>query len=125
MFLLQTIVGLVLIAIIDGSYLTLNKHFYKPIMGSKTSIKYGILAWLSIVLGIQLIVLSRPDLNASNVFYHGAILGASMYALYNFTNAFMYPDKWSNMIILGDTAWGTVLTGSMSWILFRSKKMLA
>ena len=122
---LQTLIGFILVAVIDGTYLTLNKNFYRPIMGKRTSMIYGVLAWLSIVLGIQLIVLSRPGLNASNVFYHGAILGGAMYALYNFTNAFMYPDKWTNMIILGDTLWGALLTGIISWSLFYFQKRLA
>lgn len=116
-FVAQTLLGLLFVAVIDGTYLTLNKQFYRRIMGPKTSMVYGVLAWLAIVLGVQFIVLSRPGINASNVFFHGAILGAAMYALYNFTNAFMYPDRWTNTIILGDTAWGTLLTGILSWLL--------
>jgi uncharacterized membrane protein len=121
-----TFLGLLLTIGVDSIYLTLNKDFYTPILepGQNLNLVYGILAWLTIVISIQLIVLSRPDINASNVFINGLILGGAMYGLYNFTNASTYPNKWTNTIIIGDTTWGMLLTGSMSWILFNLQESI-
>jgi uncharacterized membrane protein len=121
-----TFISLLIIILIDGAYLNLNKDFYKPILepGQNLNLIYGVLAWLTIVISIQLLVLSRPDINLSNSFVYGALLGFASYALYNFTNASTYPNKWNNQIIIGDTAWGMLLTGSMSWIMFRLNSVL-
>jgi uncharacterized membrane protein len=116
-----TFLGLLLIIFIDGIYLNLNKTMYEPILDKSIDINiiYGILAWLTIVISIQLIVLSRNDISDNNVFINGALLGFAMYALYNFTNAATYPNKWTNKIIVFDTLWGTILTGSMATVLYR------
>lgn len=121
-----TFLGLLLTIGIDSVYLTLNSDFYKPILepGQNLNLVYGVLSWLTIVIAIQLIVLSRPDINSSNVFINGLILGGAMYGLYNFTNAATYPNKWTNTIIIGDTIWGMILTGSMSWALFNLKELM-
>lgn len=121
-----TFLGLLLIIGVDSTYLTLNNNFYKTIIesGQTPNIIYGILTWLLIIISIQLIVLSRPDINSSNVFINGLILGGAMYGLYNLTNATIYPDKWTNTIIIGDTIWGMVLIGSVSWVLFNLKQSM-
>ena len=120
-----TFFGLLLITGIDGLYLKLNSDFYKPIMGSEQiNIIYALLAWLTIIISIQLIILSRPDINESNVFIAGVILGFATYGLYNFTSASIYPDKWTNSIIIGDTAWGMLLTGGITYSLYKIKNAM-
>ncbi len=121
-----TFLSLIIITAIDGTYLNLNSDFYKPIMepGQNLNLVYGVLAWLTIVISIQLIVLSRPDISISNSFIYGVLLGFATYGLYNFTNAATYPNKWNNQIIIGDTAWGMLLTGTMSYIMFKLNKLL-
>jgi uncharacterized membrane protein len=116
-----TFLGLLLIILIDGIYINLNKNMYDPIIDKSVNINivYGVLAWLTIVISIQLIVLSRNDISENNVFINGALLGFAMYALYNFTNAATYPNKWNNNIIMIDTLWGTILTGSMATVLYK------
>jgi uncharacterized membrane protein len=69
-------------------------------------------------------VLSRPDINASNVFINGVFLGFAMYAVYNFTNATTYPSKWTPTIIIADTAWGMFLTGSVAYGMFKIKELM-
>jgi uncharacterized membrane protein len=120
-----TLLGLITIIGIDSIYLNLNSDFYKPIMGSeKINITYAILTWLTIIISIQLLVLSRPDLNNNNVFIYGVFLGFASYCLYNFTNAALYPDKWSNLIIIGDTVWGMILTGTISLLMYNIHKVI-
>jgi uncharacterized membrane protein len=121
-----TFLGLVLVVGIDAVYLNLNKSMYEPIMdpNDKLNLVYGVLSWLSIVIAIQLLVLSRPDLTNSNVFINGVFLGFAMYAVYNFTNAATYPSKWSNTIIIGDTAWGMLLTGGVALGMYKIKDLM-
>jgi uncharacterized membrane protein len=121
-----TFLGLVLIVGIDSVYLNLNKGMYESIMdpNEKINLVYGVLCWLSIIIGIQLLVLSRPDINASNVFINGVFLGFAMYAVYNFTNATTYPSKWTPTIIIVDTAWGMFLTGSVAYGMFKIKELM-
>ncbi len=121
-----TFLGLILIVGIDSVYLNLNKGMYESIMDPNEQINlvYGILCWLSIIVGIQLLVLSRPELSDSNVFVHGVFLGFAMYAVYNFTNAATYPSKWTNTVIIGDTAWGMLLTGVVSLGMFKIQNLM-
>ena len=123
--LLQTLVGSLIIILIDSTYLTINKDFYKPIMepGVELNIVSGIICWIIIVIAIQLLVLSRPDINDSNVFTYGAILGFAMYGVYNMTNYATYPNRWTPKIDIGDTAWGSLITGSMAYILLKIGKI--
>ncbi len=121
-----TFLGLVLIIGIDSTYLNLNSGMYLPILDPKENINlvYALLAWLTIIITVQLLILSRPDVTDSNVFIYGLMLGFGTYALYNFTNAATYPSKWSNTIIIGDTLWGMVLTGFIAWCLYKINNLL-
>lgn len=121
-----TFLGLILIVGIDAVYLNLNKDMYEPIMdpNEKLNLVYAILSWLSIIIAIQLLVLSRPELSDSNVFINGVFLGFAMYAVYNFTNAATYPSKWTNTVIIGDTAWGMLLTGVMSLGMYKIQNLM-
>ena len=116
-----TFLGLLSITLIDLIYLSLNKDMYDPIIDKSVSINYiyAILTWLTIIISIQLIVLSRNDISENNVFINGALLGLAIYGVYNFTNAATYPNKWTNNIIFIDMLWGTILTGSMASILYK------
>lgn len=121
---LLTLIGLGIIIPIDASYLTLNRNFYTPIIDPNEKINwiYAITTWLLIIISIQLLVLSHPDNNSSKVFINGVFLGLAMYGVYNLTSASLYPSKWSNLIILGDTIWGMSLTGIVSLILYEISK---
>ncbi len=122
MYLKLTFIGLLIIVAIDSIYLSLNSSFYDSIKGTQPiNITYALMAWLSIIISIQLLVLSRNDIDESNVFINGMFLGLASYSLYNFTNAAMYPAKWSNKIIVGDTLWGMIITGTMSWTMLKVK----
>jgi hypothetical protein len=114
------ILGLLFILLIDNIYLQVNKKLYQPIIdpSEKINITAAVLSWVVIVTGIQLLVLSRDDLNRDNVFMYGAFLGFSMYALYNMTNFALYPSKWSIPITLVDILWGTILSGITSLIMY-------
>jgi len=119
-----TLIGLCIIIPIDFVYLNLNSKFYTNILdpNEKINIIYAVATWLLIIISIQIIILSRQDLTVSNSFYNGAFLGLAMYGVYNLTSASIYPSKWNNQIILGDTLWGMGITGFMTWLLFNIEK---
>ena len=94
-------------------------NMYKPILEKDKdfSVIHAILAWLVIIIAIQLLVLSRNDLENYNDLYYGFVLGIAMYGVYNFSNYAIYPNKWTNTITVIDTLWGGILTAKMSMIL--------
>lgn len=122
--LLLTLVGTGIIIPIDATYLSLNKNFYKNIIDPNEKINwtYAILTWILIVISIQLIVLSQNNSTQIQVFIGGALLGLAMYGVYNLTSASLYPSKWTNQIIIGDTLWGIFIVGTMSTILNQIQK---
>jgi uncharacterized membrane protein len=118
---LLTLIGLGLIIPIDATYLYLNRDFYTKILDPNEKINwiYAITTWLLIIISIQLIVLSQPDNTLSKSFVNGVLLGLAMYGVYNLTSASLYPSKWTNQIIIGDTVWGMVIVGFMSLVLYK------
>lgn len=121
---LLTLIGLGIIIPIDGIYLMLNENFYKSILDptEKINLIYAIATWLLIIISIQLLVLSQPNIDSSKVFINGIFLGLAMYGVYNLTSASLYPSKWTNQIIIGDTMWGMGITGIVSMILYEISK---
>ena len=118
---LLTLVGIGIIIPIDIIYLYLNKHFYSKIIDPNEKINwiYAITTWLLIVISIQLLVLSQSDNTLNKSFINGILLGLAMYGVYNLTLASVYPSKWDNKIIIGDTVWGMSLVGFVSLVLYQ------
>lgn len=118
---LLTLVGIGIIIPIDIIYLYLNKNFYSKIIDPNEKINwiYAITTWLLIVISIQLLVLSQSDNTLNKSFINGILLGLAMYGVYNLTSASVYPSKWDNKIIIGDTVWGMSLVGFVSLVLYQ------
>lgn len=121
---LLTLIGLGIIIPIDSTYLYLNKSFYSNIIdpNEKINLIYAVTTWLLIVISIQLLVLSQSDNNLKKSFINGVLLGLAMYGVYNLTSASLYPSKWTNQIIIGDTVWGMSLVGFVSFVLYSIQK---
>jgi uncharacterized membrane protein len=123
--LIRFAVGLVFILIVDNIYLSFTKDtLYKPIIDPKEKINIpaAVLCWIMIVVSIELLVLSRPDLDSNKVLMYGALLGLSSYSLYNLTNFATYPSKWSVELAIADTLWGTLLTSVTAYLMYSSTK---
>jgi uncharacterized membrane protein len=117
----QNILGLAFLLVLDDTYSYLNKNFYKPIIdpNEKINVTFAFISWIVIIVSINLLVLSRPDLNSDLAFVFGAYLGFAMYGLWNSTNYALYPSKWNIIIATGDTLWGSLLTGLTSYVMYR------
>jgi uncharacterized membrane protein len=115
------IIGYIILLVIDNIYLYLNRDFYKDILDKTQEINIiaALISWMVIIISINLLVLSRNDINEKNALIYGAYLGFSMYGVYNLTNYATYPNKWNMKILIGDTAWGTLITSMMSYILYK------
>ena len=120
-FTTKSLLGFGFVFLVDNIYLKLNNKMYEPIYDPTVQINFAfaILAWIVIIVAIQLLVLSRSDVSDSNSFVYGAYLGFSMYALYNCTNYAVYPNKWNINIAMGDTIWGSLLTGTTAYAMYR------
>ena len=119
-----TLIGLSIIIPIDATYLFLNKNFYTKIIDQNEKINwiYAIATWLLIIISIQLLVLPKDFTNHNiSPFINGLFLGLAMYGVYNLTSASLYPSKWDYKIIIGDTLWGMIITGTLSYILHKIK----
>lgn len=64
-------------------------------------------------------MLSQSDNTLNKSFINGILLGLAMYGVYNLTSASVYPSKWDNKIIIGDTVWGMSLVGFVSLVLYQ------
>ena len=117
---LLTLIGSLIIIAIDSTYLYLNKNFYNNIIDPSVNINiiYAIFTWILIIISIQLLVLSRDNLTQGRVILYGVLLGMVTYGIYNLTNSATYPNKWNYKIVLGDTMWGMLITGTMASILY-------
>jgi uncharacterized membrane protein len=72
---------------------------------------FYVLALLILVIVPQL----RSGAGLGKVFLLGAVAGAMAYGTYDFTNLAVMKG-WSLKVTLGDLAWGTLLTGTVSTI---------
>jgi len=119
------IIGTILLISIDAIYLKLNSTFYKPILAlNNYKVNYlpAFLSWFLIIASIQYFILLQihqmPKENIVwNVFKNGAVLGFSMYGLYNLVNLATI-SNWSWKLLIGDTMWGSFITGFMSILLY-------
>ena len=116
----KTLLGLIFLLCVDNTYLYLNRNLYEPIIDKKEQINYvfAFLTWIVIIAGINLLVLSRPDLNSDKSFLYGVYLGFVSYAIFNCTNYALYPSKWNINIALGDTIWGSLVTGTTAFMMY-------
>ena len=131
--LLSSFIGLVFLLIVDNIYLSLTKNnLYKPIIDPNENINIpsAVLCWILIIISIQLLVMSRPDVYhptssaLRNTLLFGAFLGMSSYGLYNLTNFATYPSKWSVKIAICDTLWGTFITSLTSFVIYKSYSLI-
>ena len=115
------LIGTILIILVDGTYLTLQKDFYQPILAlskGKIHLFPGFLCWFLIIAMIQALVLSRPDVqHMKDAFFYGGLLGLAMYGVYNTTNLATI-SNWTWKVAIGDTLWGTLLTATTAMFLY-------
>ena len=108
----QILLIALLMAILDAPWLLLNRKwvndFVEDIQGGR---QLQIRGWAGIPVYLALAYLVTQAPNAPRAF----LLGLSTYAVYDFTNLFVF-DKYPLTFAIGDTLWGGVLLGVTWWM---------
>lgn len=110
------IVGIILLVIIDGTYLTLSRDVYAPILSLTENFRYGpaLLAWILIFSGAYWQAKSSGSVRQAAI--NGAAFGFLAYGIYNATNlaTIIKPNSASVRMAAQDTLWGTILASTLT-----------
>ena len=126
---IQFIVCFLLVIAIDIPYLYLNVDFYKKktlqISGKPypdNRLYSAIIVYIAIASGIITFVLPHIDTSKSHMtrfrsaLLYGGLFGSLTYAVFDFTNHFMF-EKWDIYVSIMDTIWGGILCALVSFII--------
>lgn len=75
----------------------------------------AVVVYIAIALGITLFVLPKARDGLQDAFVWGAIFGAIMYMIYDFTNHATLAN-WPYQMVFMDVLWGTFLCGTVSLV---------
>lgn len=122
--------AIALYSVIEYAYLSTSKNTYismyqRLLKDPKHTVKWGVyalLAYAAIVLGMnELIFAYVPGATYGQSAMRGAIVGAVMYGLYNFTNKATLGDGWEECVLWQDTLYGTWVMATVAlaykWLL--------
>lgn len=79
------------------------------------------MVYIAIALGITAFVLPKADGNRKSAFAWGALFGAILYGVYDFTNHATLT-HWPFTMVVIDLIWGALLCGTVSAICTQPKK---
>jgi uncharacterized membrane protein len=131
MYSVKIILCIILVIIVDMPYLYLNADFFKKktlqISGKKypnNRIYSALVVYIAIALGIIVFVLPNiePDTSKSigerlkRSLLYGGLFGLISYAIFDFTNHFMF-DHWDIYVSIMDTIWGGLLCAIVTFII--------
>jgi uncharacterized membrane protein len=115
------VICLVVMLLLDGLWLAvIAKNFYRSNLGHLLAEKPNWLAavcfYLTFCVGILYFAVSPElaDYNSYGAALKGALFGFFAYATYDLTNQATMRD-WPYLVTLADLAWGSALTGTVSW----------
>jgi len=118
------IYAIILTILIDSIYLHFSLPWYKVkfdgLMGNIKLIP-GIITWCLIAFSIAYFVLNKEYYAWTDVAVDGALMGVTLYGLYNLTN-FATIDKWGIDLVFWDTLWGGILVSIVSTIIYFMKQ---
>lgn len=121
--------GLVAFLAIDGIWLgVIARGFYRDQLGGLLASQpnFGIAALFYLFYAAAIVILAvSPALKSGSALQAlmlGAVLGLAAYGTYDITNMATLKG-WPVMMSIVDMAWGTVLTGLVSWIAFQGARM--
>lgn len=113
---------IILVIIIDFTYLSLNKKWYIDQFGdlfnNDIKIMPAILCWIVIGLGLYYFVLNKNYTSSIDVFKNGLIFGLISYLIYNLTN-YATIKGYKQDLIGYDSLWGGLLCGIVAVIMYK------
>lgn len=125
MFVSKYIVIVVMLALLDGLWISSNigmyRGMYSKIQGSAMNVNIlgAILAYVFVFVMVAFVVVPFIEKTTKGTFWDcvkiGGLVGLCTYAIYNFTNMATFKD-YSVKVALMDTIWGGVLFTLMAYV---------
>lgn len=129
---IKIIVSAILFFVIDLLWIGyLARDAYRvqilQVQKSPMNVNSTLLPFVYLLIGTGIVYLVEPKLvglekNSREYFYYamlwGGLLGLIIYGVFDLTNYAIFTD-WNPVLALGDTLWGTFLTGLVTYLLSR------
>ena len=109
----------IIFVVLDGVYLNLVKNVFnkqiKSIQGTDIQINYiyTAITYIFLIFGLNYFIIQR-----NRSVKYAALLGLTIYAVYEFTNLSLFKN-WSILIGIVDTIWGALLFGITTALVYK------
>jgi len=116
---IQYLIGAIVFVILDGIYLNIIKQYFikqiNAVQGSDIKVNFmaAILTYVFLIFGLNYFII-RKKLSVKDAMLFGLVI----YATYELTNMALLK-KWSWMTVILDTAWGSILFGLTTAIVYK------
>jgi len=116
---IKYLLAAIIFVILDGIYLNLVKDVFnkqiKSIQGSDIQINYiyTAITYIFLIFGLNYFIIQK-----NRSVKDAALLGLTIYAVYEFTNLSLFKN-WSLLIAIIDTIWGALLYGLTTAIVYK------
>jgi uncharacterized membrane protein len=116
---IKYLLAAIIFVVLDGIYLNLVKGAFskqiKSIQGSDIQINYiyTAITYIFLIFGLNYFIIQK-----NRSVKDAALLGLTIYAVYEFTNLALFKN-WSIVLGIADTIWGAVLFGLTTAIVYK------
>jgi uncharacterized membrane protein len=116
---IKYLLAAIIFVVLDGIYLNLVKGAFskqiKSIQGSDIQINYiyTAITYIFLIFGLNYFIIQK-----NRSVKDAALLGLTIYAVYEFTNLSLFKN-WSLFIAIIDTIWGTLLYGLTTAVVYK------
>jgi uncharacterized membrane protein len=116
---IKYLLAAIIFVVLDGIYLNLVKDVFnkqiKSIQGSDIQINYiyTAITYIFLIFGLNYFIIQK-----NRSVKDAALLGLTIYAVYEFTNLSLFKN-WSLFIAIIDTIWGTLLYGLTTALVYK------
>ena len=120
---IESLLSAIVFVVLDGIYLNLVQKYFnnqiKIIQGTdiKINLLYTAITYIFLIFGLNYFIIQKRK-----SVLEAALLGLTIYAVYEFTNASLF-SKWSFITVLMDTTWGTILFALTTAIVYKLGKL--
>jgi uncharacterized membrane protein len=120
---IESLLSAIVFVVLDGIYLNLVQKYFnnqiKIIQGTDIKINslYTAITYIFLIFGLNYFIIQKRK-----SVQEAALLGLTIYAVYEFTNASLF-SKWSFITVLMDTTWGTILFALTTAIVYKLGKL--
>ena len=104
------ILSVIIVLVIDSFYVLAAKNLISQtiLKIQKKPLFYILLSYLLIIFALNYFILDNKNLSLKEKYLNSFILGFIIYGVYEVTNASLFND-WSSKLIIIDSLWGGIL----------------